>query len=217
MKDYILRYMKRPKLYLRDRKMGVIIARSANARDCSFEGKNKIYANVCVSGSSIGLGTYVSSNSRIHNSRIGRYCSIGPETVVLAGRHPISERLSSHPCFYSSNQQAGFTYVEKTNFNEYVYADSEKSVFVDIGSDVWIGARVTLLGGIKIGHGAVIASGSVVTKDVEPYSVVAGVPSKIIRYRFDEATRLNYLEEKWWEKGEDWIHSNIQRFYNDIN
>lgn len=67
-----------------------------------------------------------------------------------------------------------------------------------IGHDVWIGAKATILRGVKIGHGAVIAAGAVVNKDVEPYSIVGGIPAKHIRYRFDEATRKRLLALKWW-------------------
>ncbi|MEN9472257.1 MAG: hypothetical protein RLZZ495_346, partial [Pseudomonadota bacterium] len=67
------------------------------------------------------------------------------------------------------------------------------------GSDVWLCANCTLLSGITIGHGAVIGTGAVVTKDVEPYSVVAGNPAQPIRWRFDEATRRALLESAWWD------------------
>ncbi len=70
-----------------------------------------------------------------------------------------------------------------------------------IEDDVWIGAKVTVLGGVTIGRGAIVAAGAVVTKDVEPYSIVGGVPAKLIRHRFDEATireasKLNFQNLK---------------------
>lgn len=68
-----------------------------------------------------------------------------------------------------------------------------------IGHDVWIGSRVTILGGVTIGTGAIIAAGAVVNKDVPPYTIVGGVPAKIIRTRFSEDICSKLLESKWWE------------------
>jgi serine acetyltransferase len=70
---------------------------------------------------------------------------------------------------------------------------------VTIGHDVWIGARVLVLGGVNIGIGAVVAAGAVVTKDVPPYAIVAGVPARIIRYRFNEDQIRTLLETRWWD------------------
>lgn len=212
MKHYLLRYLKQPKLYLEDRRRGVVIARSANARKCAFEGKNKIYEYATVMNASIGRGTYIGPRSKLDTCKIGRYCSIGPDVLVLPGAHPLDGRLSTHPCFYSTLRQAGFTYVDQQSFDEISFCDSRNEVIVEIGSDVWIGARVIIVGGVKIGHGAVIAAGSIVTKDVEAYSIVAGVPAKHSRYRFEEAKRTECLRVCWWERDEVWITSNLSKF-----
>lgn len=215
MKNFILRYLKKPKLLFQDNKRGVIISRSANARDCCLEGKNKIYPHANVAGSSIGMGSYVGPYSSLHRSIIGRYCSIGPNVTILAGRHPSVERLSTHPCFYSINCQAGFTFVDEQNFEEFLFYDAKQGIYTKIGSDVWIGARVIIMGGVQIGHGAIIAAGSIVTKNVEDYSIVAGVPAKHLRYRFDEASRLSNLEDPWWDKDHGWLMNNLHLFVAD--
>ena len=68
-----------------------------------------------------------------------------------------------------------------------------------IGSDVWLCANSMVLSGVTIGHGAVVGAGAVVTRDIEPYSVVAGNPAKHVRWRFDEATRRMLLDAAWWD------------------
>ena len=75
-----------------------------------------------------------------------------------------------------------------------------------IGNDVWIGAKSTIMSGVKIGHGAIVAAGAVVTKDVQPYSVVGGNPAKHIKFRFDERQIEKLLEINWW----DWEESKIK-------
>lgn len=210
--QYLIRYLKQPSLFFSDRKKCVKIALSANARGCKFEGKNRIYPGSCVFRSSLGRGSYVGPNSQLRRSKVGRYCSIGPEVLVLSGTHPIDEKISTHPCFYSLKNQAGFTYVKEQLFDEFLFCPPEKKYFVEIGSDVWIGARAIILGGVRIGHGAMIAAGSVVTKDVDDYAIVGGVPAKQLRFRFNEDVRRDLLEERWWERDEDWILENQHRF-----
>ena len=216
MKNYFLRYLEQPALFVSDRKDGVKIAFSANARTCSFEGKNKIYSKASVYGSCFGRGSYVGPHSSLPRSKVGRYCSIGPEVLVIAGRHPADERMSTHPCFYSLCGQAGFTYAKEQSYDEFLFCPPDNKYYVEIGSDVWIGARAILVGGIRIGHGAVIAAGSVVTKDVPDYAIVGGVPAKHIRYRFDESMRNRLHAERWWEQDEEWILDNLERFIRGV-
>lgn len=201
---------------LRLRRDGVFVSFKADCVGAEFEGRTKIYGGARVSNSAVGRGSYVGPNSNLSNCKIGRYCSIGPDVLVLAATHPIDGRLSTHPCFYSTNKQSGFTYADQQSFEEFLYYDTEHRYYVEIGSDVWIGARVIIVGGVRIGHGAVIAAGSVVTKDVEDYSIVGGVPAKHLRYRFSESVRSSYLEECWWDQDEDWILENMHRFRAEI-
>ena len=210
--QYLIRYLKQPNLFFSDRKKCVKIAFSANARGCEFEGKNRIYPGACVFRSSLGRGSYVGPNSQLRCCKVGRYCSIGPEVLVLSGTHPIDDKISTHPCFYSLKKQAGFTYVTEQSYDEFLFCRPDGKYFVEIGSDVWIGARAIILGGVRIGHGAMIAAGSVVTKDVDDYAIVGGVPAKQLRFRFNEDVRTDLLEERWWERDEDWILENLHRF-----
>ena len=91
---------------------------------------------------------------------------------------------------------------------EFLYYDRERELVNKIGSDVWIGLNVTLIGGVEIGDGAVVLTNAVVTKDVPPYAIVGGVPAKVIGYRYDEETIRLLLETKWWNNSEEWFLEN---------
>ena len=91
-----------------------------------------------------------------------------------------------------------------------------------IGNDVWIGKRAIIKAGVKIGDGAVVGAGAVVTKDVPPYAIVAGVPAKIIKYRFDEDTIAQLLKTKWWNLSDEELEkragniTNVHEFLMDL-
>lgn len=177
-----------------------------------FEGKNKINKNSIIDNSKIGFATYIGHDCVFTNTTIGKYCSIANNVKVINATHPTNKFVSTHPAFFSTRKQAGFTYVKEQLFNELKYIDEKDRISVIIGNDVWIGEDVTILGGVKIGDGAIIGTGAIVTHDVEPYSINAGIPSKKIKYRF-EKDEIEFLENlKWWDKSEEWIMKNINNF-----
>jgi len=142
-------------------------------------------------GLHIGYGSY--GGCFVHenfpgpcNITFGRYCSIGSHVCAFRANHP-SDKFTTHPFLY--NPVLG--YVEK---------DMLERPELNIGNDVWIGSRVIICPGVmNIGDGAIIGAGSVVTHDVEPYTIVAGNPAKVIRKRFNE-DQIKYLQDsKWWE------------------
>ncbi len=189
-------------------------------------GRNFVGKETVLSGVELGFGSYVSNYGDLSYIRIGKYSSIGPYVRTVLGKHPVSGFAALHPAFYSQAGQMGFTYVgaEKNGagkkegdfgeggFSEEAYLDEKKRFRVIIGNDVWIGQGVSLLEGIRIGDGAVIGAGSVVTKDIEPYTVCAGVPAKKIRDRFDRETAKKLEGYTWWEKDENWIRDHIRDF-----
>ena len=123
-------------------------------------------------------------------SRVGAYCSVGTELIVRRRDHPL-DRPALHPFFY--NAALGFLTRDTIG--------SEADNPLTIGHDVWIGDRVTILSGCRsIGTGAVIAAGAVVTRDVAAYSVVAGVPARPLRLRFDAATIARLEASRWWDR-----------------
>ena len=176
-----------------------------------FEGANKLSANAVFLNSRMGYATYVGERSFIKNTEIGRYCSIATDVMTVAGTHP-TQFVSIHPAFYSTAKQSGFTYVKEDAFEEYDYLDKERKISVKIGNDVWIGTRATLLEGVTVGDGAVVAAGAVVTRDVPPYAIVGGVPAKVIRYRFSPEEIEKLLEIKWWEKDPAWLSEHAHEF-----
>lgn len=192
-------------------------ARSSNIGwlNCSFEGNNVIKDKVNLWHCSVGYATYISSNSKFGYTDIGRYCSIGPNVHIVAGRHPSRKFVSTFPAFFSAIKQAGFTYTEKTKFDEHVYVDKDNRVLAKIGSDVWIGDSASIMEGVTIADGTIIAAGAVVVRDTEPYSIWGGVPARLIRYRFEKRD-INFLMElQWWNMSIDWIEEHAQ-YFDDV-
>ncbi|MGT2963726.1 CatB-related O-acetyltransferase [Streptococcus acidominimus] len=177
------------------------------SRGTRLEGYNVIEGKTSIKESVIGRATYIASNCTLPYSKIGKFCSIASNVEVIIGTHP-TDWVSTHPSFYSSLAQANFTFRNKSILSSSRLVDEKYSVVV--GNDVWIGSHVKILNGITIGDGAIIATGAVVTKDVEPYSIVGGVPSKLLRYRFSEED-IKYLQKLCWF---DWEMEKIEEYYH---
>lgn len=179
------------------------------------EGNNFIGANASLTSSYLGFGSYISKNSRFEKTKIGKYSSIGKDVRIIFGKHPSSIFVSTHPSFFSTSKITGFSFTQKQLFQEFAdFKDPVNNYSIVIGNDVWIGAGVSIMEGIEIGDGAIVAAGAVVVKDVLPYSIVGGVPAKIIKYRFNPSQIEFLLELKWWEKDFDWIQKNSPHFIN---
>lgn len=133
----------------------------------------------------VGAMTYIRSDSELQNvSKIGRFCSISNAVVIgqeKAG-HPLNW-VSSHPMQYTGTQ----------------LHYSATAAPAEVGHDVWIGREAMILEGVKIATGAVVATRSVVTRDVPPYCIVAGSPARIVRYRHADHVIAGLLESAWWE------------------
>lgn len=152
--------------------------------------KSHLFANCIINHALIGNYTYIGRNSLIQNAKIGNYCSIGHEVICGLGRHPL-DLFSTSPIFYRRNNPLFIKIINKDiEFEEYLP--------INIGHDVWIGARAIILDGVNIGNGAVIAAGAVVTKDVPDFAIVGGVPARIIKYR-TEQNNLIKEQKDWWD------------------
>ena len=178
--------------------MGSVITRSELGLNI-FIGEN-----CTISDAKIGDHSYLNAYSRLSNVTIGKFCSIASNVKIGIGEHPI-HMVSTHPAFYSNNKPFQ-TFADKMFVKEYGN--------VRIGNDVWIGADVTILNNIEIGNGAIVALGSVVTKDVPPYAIVGGIPARIIKFRFDEEKIGLLNKSEWWNLPTNTLKIKYQNFHN---
>lgn len=152
----------------------------------------------------IGKRTSIGRFSKIRDAEIGSYCSISWDVTIGAVSHPLS-RISTHA--FSYRKMFGIVNADITYNHEKTF----------IGNDVWIGCGAIILSGITIGDGAVIGAGAVVTKDVAPYTIVAGIPAKQIKKRFNDETIDELLKIKWWNLSDEIIAKNIDLFSEDLD
>lgn len=182
------------------------------AKDSDISQRAKLYPLYHISDSRIGDFTYVSMNSYISRTTIGKFCSIGPNLFCGWGIHP-TNGLSTSPMFYSLLKQNGMTLSAVDKIKE------RKPII--IGNDVFIGANVTILDGVTIGDGAIIGAGAVVSKDIPSYAIAVGCPVEIKRYRFP-SEQIDALQKiKWWDFDEEKLKEveryffNVEKFIND--
>jgi acetyltransferase-like isoleucine patch superfamily enzyme len=157
----------------------------------------------------IGKHTYgvelmkVLSWSSKNSLRIGRFCAIAHTQFFLGGNHPIHYIASG---MFLEKYFSNIKEVEEINAQLDNGADHYSNGNIVIGNDVWLGNYVTVLSGVKIGNGAVVAANSHVVKDVPPYSIVGGNPAKVIKYRFSEEVIDLLCKLRWWEFDDDIIN-----------
>ncbi|SHG34962.1 Acetyltransferase (isoleucine patch superfamily) [Fodinibius roseus] len=167
----------------------------------TIQGGCKIQDGVTIAaGSPVKIGRYTSLNGpstkircEINKVIIGSFCSIARQVSIQEFNHRYDGLTTYH--------------IFKNVFNEGVEKDIESSGAIVIGNDVWIGANASILSGVTLGHGAIIAANSVVTKDVPEYAIVGGIPAKTIKMRFNQSIIDRLLKLKWW----DWDIKKIKK------
>ncbi|MFP8952840.1 CatB-related O-acetyltransferase [Natrialbaceae archaeon A-arb3/5] len=173
---------------------------------CSLRGTIDLEPGVrlstgCLLNGDVTVGKYTNFEPEcemIGDVEIGSYCAIGPKNIFQQTNHEM-KRPSVHRRLYHELFDRELSYDSKGT--------------ITVGSDVWFGTRCIVLSGVTIGHGAVIAAGSVVTDDVEPYAMVAGTPATRIGWRFSEEIREALLELSWWDWDDETIREH-QEFFN---
>jgi len=175
--------------------------------NCEFEKMVSTNSNAAFYNCKIGKFSYFNGSNMVRNCEIGRYCLVAHGAHIGLTSHPTKKLVSTHPFFYKNDGNEifkSFGYTDKKYF--------EEETSTEIGNDVWVGTNALIKSGLKIGDGAVIGAGAVVTKDVKPYAIVAGVPAKLIRYRFTEPQIKFLLKFKWWKKSDAWLKENWKDF-----
>ena len=180
--------------------------RISSFNHCTLDRSAKVDSECALSKVTIGRYSYVGSGTRITDTVIGNFCSIGTCCGIGGGIHP-TDMVSTSPAFLKGRNILG------KNFAEIPYNPSKTVI---IGNDVWIGGGVYILSGVKIGDGAIIGANAVVTRDVEPYSIVGGVPAKEIKRRFDDEIVEKLLKIKWWDWPDEKIEGYASKFDDPI-
>jgi chloramphenicol O-acetyltransferase type B len=162
-----------------------------------------ILNNTILNNCTIKNYSYIGRNSLIQNTTVGAYCSIANDVCIGLGVHP-KYYFSTSPLFYRVKNTFKLNVVDcDLNFDEYNP--------IIIGNDVWIGARAIIMDGVTIGDGAIVAANAVVTKDIPAYAIVAGVPAKVISYRFEPEKIITLLNLKWWDLPIESIQKTLEK------
>lgn len=178
---------------------------TAEVRDCILGRFTIVGVRVVLAECEIGDYSYLSRGSEAIYTTVGKFTAIASNVRVNALGHPM-DRISQHNITYRPNEYFVDAKIDKG------FRASRQAKRVLIGNDVWIGHGVIILPGISVGHGAVIAAGAVVTKNVEPYAVMAGVPAKRIKWRFKKSIRERIIALGWW----DWEHDKLAAAVEDM-
>jgi len=171
-------------------------------KNIEFEGEN-LMPEFCVASGNVKLG--YRSTLGVHNFlfgdiEIGRYCQIGGYAAFHGTNHPMNNLT---------------TFINQSLFVGELKSLKNESQII-LGNDVWVGHGVIILSGVMIGDGAILAAGSVITKNVEPYTIVAGNPAKPIRKRFSEKVISELLVLKWWDKEDNELEKLKPLFFTDL-
>lgn len=183
--------------------------------------KETVYLNSVVTNPNISVGEYTMYNDFVNDPAqfeknnvlyhypvnhdrlmIGKFCSIacGAKFIFNSANHTLSS-LSTYP-FPLFFEEWGLTREEVTD-------SWDNKGDIVIGNDVWIGYEAVIMAGVTIGDGAIIGTRAVVTKDVPPYTIVGGVPARLIRKRFSDETISELLKIRWWDWSRERIAENI--------
>ena len=152
----------------------------------------------------LGAYSFIGNDSQIMHAKSGRFCSIAAHTSINPGNHPTSRAAMHHFVYRGRKYGLGE--------DDEALLDWQRSRRVELGHDVCIGHGAIVLPGVRLGTGSIVGAGAVVTESVLPFTIVAGVPARLLRRRFDKATADGLLEIAWW----DWPHAKLNEFLDDF-
>jgi len=182
-----------------------LIHPTAETEGCSFGRYTEVAERCVMQETFMDDYSYIMQDGITWSARIGKFVNIAAHARINATNHPV-ERATLHHFTYRSDD-----YWPDAERDESFF-DWRREDAVTIGHDVWIGHGATILPGVRIGNGAVIGSGAVVSRDVEPYTIVGGVPAKSIKRRFSEAIGERMDRLAWWV----WSHDALRHALSDF-
>jgi phosphonate metabolism protein (transferase hexapeptide repeat family) len=182
-----------------------VVHPSATLRDAKLGRFTEIKERVAFSDSELGDYSYVERQAEVIYAKIGKFCSIAANARINALEHPL-ERVSQHKITYRANE-----YFLGAKLDSEFRARRQRKP-VETGNDVWIGHGAIIKPGVRIGHGAIVAAGAIVTRDVPDYAIVAGIPAKFLRWRFESKISTRIMALAWW----DWEHDRLAGVINDM-
>lgn len=174
-------------------------------KETDFTPFTVIRPNVFLLKTKVGRYSRIRKNCHIAYADIGNFTVISRNVIVCPGAHPMNY-LTPHSIFYKSD----WGWHEKDWRKDIDFTWEQR---VSIGNEVWIGLNSIIMEGVTIGDGAIVATGSIVTKDVPPFAVVGGIPAKVIKYRFPQEMIDRLLEIQWWNLPDEEISNVIDLFH----
>jgi hypothetical protein len=182
-----------------------LIHPTAEVENCSFGRYTEVEAGSRLSETALGDYSYVMQGCMNWCARIGKFANIAASVRINATNHPVERPTLHHFTYRAADYFEGAA-------DEADFFAARRAKAVTLGHDVWIGHGATVLPGVTIGDGAVVGAGAVVSRDVAPYTVVGGVPARLIRERFPAAVAERFRRLAWWDWPHDALFAALQDF-----
>ena len=185
-----------------------VIHETVRLREAQIGRRCEVLANTRVQYSALGDYSYLGELCDVADTTIGKFTAIANLVRIGAPNHPMG-RASQHRFTYVPE------YYEASASRDRDFFAGRRGDRVIVGNDVWIGHAAILLPGVTVGDGAVIGAGAVVSRDVAPYTIVGGVPARVIRKRFDDAIAASLRRIAWWDWPDQLIFERLADFRSE--